>query len=70
MGKYIIVTAMVTVILMLGIFVLLLAVYSAGKQSAEDELSKRNKELEDVLRDYQDQLAQLRVERKLIKKGE
>lgn len=70
MGKYIIITVVVTTIILVGLFSALVAAFGAGKLSAEKELTDKNKELEATLRDYQEQLAHIRVERKLAKKGE
>lgn len=69
MGKVIIFTIIVTILAVLFFIFILSAVYQAGRESMEKEYRIKQAALEDTIRDYQDKLAQVRVERKLYKKG-
>lgn len=69
MIKYVIITATVTLIIVVGIVLLMAACYEAGKQQAQNNFEKINEELRQSIREYQEQVAELRVTRKLAKKG-
>ena len=68
MIKYIILTVVCTIIVMLLFFIFISAVYEAGRDVGRKEFKEKMDNLEALSREYQDQLAQVRAERKLMKK--
>lgn len=70
MAKIIIISVLVTIVVLLFLIWVAMIIFKAGEESARKELNDKIATAEDLSREYQERLAQVRAERNLMKRGD
>lgn len=70
MAKVIILSVLVTIAVLLFLIWVAMIIFKAGEESARKELNDKITAAEDLSREYQERLAQVRAERNLMKRGD